>query len=314
MYKISVIVPVYNTEKYLEKCLKSLVNQTINQIEIILVNDGSTDNSQKIIDKYVKDYPEKVKSINQKNSGQASARNKGLEIAKGEFVAFVDSDDFVEKDAYENVYKYAKLKDLDIVCFDFWEIKGENKYKSSYYNDFINEDDIAKYIILETSPWNKIIKRDLIENKKIRFLENHIYEDLELIPTLVLYTKKIGFIDKCYYNYVIRENSTMRKNIYDNKLKDIYPVMDSLYHKLRKSYYKELEYLYIEHLLHGAAIRFMDYEESINEIETIYKIMKEKFPNWRKNYYYRQKNIKYKIICDLIYSQRIELLKILLKK
>lgn len=314
MYKVSVIVPVYNTAEYLDRCLESLVNQTMNEIEIILVNDGSTDNSQIIIDRYLKAYPEKVKSIIQNNSGQASARNEGMKIAKGEFIAFVDSDDFIQIDAYENVYNYAKINDLDIACFDFWEIKGENRYKSCYYKNLNCENDIVKYIIYETSPWNKIIKRKLIEDNKLKFVENHIYEDLELIPTLVLYTNKIGFINEYYYNYIIRENSTMRKKNYDDKLKNIYPVMNSLYRKLEKSYYKELEYLYIEHLLHGASMRFMEYKESENEIQTIYKIMKEKFPDWRKNYYYKQMDIKYKIICNLIFYKKIKLLKIILKK
>ena len=97
--KVSVIVPVYNVEKYIDKCLDSLVNQTLKDIEIIVVNDGSPDNSQKIIDKYVKKYPNKVKSFIKENGGQGSARNLGMEYAKGEYISFVDSDDWIDFDA-----------------------------------------------------------------------------------------------------------------------------------------------------------------------------------------------------------------------
>ena len=115
MYKVSVIVPVYNTEKYLKKCLDSLVHQTLKEIEIILINDGSTDNSQKIIDEYVLKYPKLFKVFSQKNSGQAVARNLGIKNSKGEFIAFADSDDYLEIDAYEKAYNYA-VKNNFLFC------------------------------------------------------------------------------------------------------------------------------------------------------------------------------------------------------
>ena len=110
MIKVSVIVPVWNVEKYLEKCLDSLVNQTLKEIEIIVVNDESPDNSQKIIDKYVKKYPKKIKALSQKNGGQGSARNHGLKYATGEYIGYVDSDDYIEKNMYELMYNKAKKK------------------------------------------------------------------------------------------------------------------------------------------------------------------------------------------------------------
>ena len=103
MVKVSIIVPIYNTEKYLIKCLDSLVNQTLTDIEILLINDGSTDNSQKIIDEYVKKYPNICRCFRQENSGQACARNVGINSARGDFIAFVDSDDYVDITAYEKV-------------------------------------------------------------------------------------------------------------------------------------------------------------------------------------------------------------------
>ena len=114
MAKVSIIVPVYNVEKYIEKCLKSLVNQTLKDIEIIIVNDGTKDNSQRIVDKYTKKY-DFVKSYIKENGGLSSARNYGLKYANGEYIAFVDSDDYVDKDMYEIMYNKAKSNDFDVV-------------------------------------------------------------------------------------------------------------------------------------------------------------------------------------------------------
>ena len=118
MVKVSVIVPVYNVEKYITKCLNSLVKQTLKDIEIIVVNDGSPDNSQAIIDKFVKKYPKKVKSYIKKNGGLSDARNYGIEKATGEYIAFVDSDDYVEHNMYKEMYEKAKEHDFDIVVCD----------------------------------------------------------------------------------------------------------------------------------------------------------------------------------------------------
>ena len=116
--KVSVIVPVYNVEKFIDKCLNSLVNQTLKEIEIIVVNDGSPDNSQKIIDEYVKKYPDKIKSFIKENGGQGSARNMGMEKAVGEYISFVDSDDWLDLDTLEKMYFLAKKDKSDIVICD----------------------------------------------------------------------------------------------------------------------------------------------------------------------------------------------------
>lgn len=315
MYKISIIVPVYNSEKQLKKCLDSLMYQTLSELEVIIVNDGSTDKSIKIINEYHKKFNSKIKVLSQPNKGQASARNLGIENASGEYIAFVDSDDFIELDAYETVYNYAKANQFDIVCFDFFEIINGKKQKSNYYSGIHPNDNTKKYILFETSPCNKIIKSNILKNNNIRFLENHIYEDFAMIPTLAKYTDRIGFLDLPLYNYVIRENSTMRMTKFNKKLYDIYDVMDFLYNNFSKTVYSaELEFLYIEHLLHGASLRFLEYKEGKLEISKISSIIKEKFPCWKKNPYYKSKNLKYKIICTLLFFNYTTLVKILLRK
>ena len=122
MPKISIIVPVYNVEKYIERCLKSLVNQTLQDIEIIIVNDGSQDKSEEIIEKYVKENHNKIKYYEKSNGGLSSARNYGIEYATGEYIAFLDSDDYVETNMYEEMYNLAKKENADMVECDYiWE-------------------------------------------------------------------------------------------------------------------------------------------------------------------------------------------------
>ena len=312
--KISIIVPVYNSEKDLGKCLDSLVGQAMQDIEIILINDGSRDSSQTIIDEYCARYPGMVRSIQQENSGQAAARNRGIEMAEGEYILFVDSDDYVDLSVCEKTYALAKEKDYDIVCFDYWiENKGERVYREYYTVKC--EDKKAQYLINDTSPWNKLISGKLFSENGLRFLESYIYEDLELIPRLALYTDKIGYLNEALYFYIVHEGSTMRQKKYTPKLASIYYVMESLDKSLSSPEYEDvLEYLYIEHLLHLAVYRYLDYEEGREDIKKISGIMKKRFPKWRKNKYYKGQGVKLKIVCNLAYYKQIKLLKLILKK
>ena len=121
-YKVSVIVPVYKVEKYLEKCLDSLVHQTLESLQIIVVNDGSPDNSQNIIDRYVKEYPNKIFGYIKENGGLGDARNYGMQFADGEYIAFVDSDDWVDEKMFELMYNFAVKNEHQIVIGDMYNI------------------------------------------------------------------------------------------------------------------------------------------------------------------------------------------------
>ena len=192
MIKVSVIVPVYNVEKYIDKCLNSLVNQTLKDIEIIVVNDGTKDSSQKIIDKYAKKY-NNVKPFIKENGGVSSARNFGLNESCGEYVLFVDGDDFVDYTMTEKMYKNAKKEKLDIVVCNMYKFYNDDKKEIYKCNYGLNDDPIKNYIVGDSGPCAKLIKKSIFDKAKFR---NIYYEDLDLIPTLVLYTNKIGYIDE----------------------------------------------------------------------------------------------------------------------
>ena len=168
MPKVSIIVPVYNVEKYIEKCLESLVNQTLEDIEIIIVNDGSKDNSKEIVKQYLEKYPEKMVYLEKENGGLSDARNFAIPYAKGEYVAFLDSDDYVELNMYEDMYKIAKNEDSDMVECDFiWEYPNKSKIDTGELYH-------GKHEMLEkirVVAWNKLIKKSLLDKSKVIFLK-----------------------------------------------------------------------------------------------------------------------------------------------
>ena len=314
MKKISIIIPVYNVEKYLAKCLESLVKQDLKKCEIILVNDGSSDNSQIIIDNYKKRYPKYIKNYIKENGGQGSARNLGISKACGEYICFIDSDDYVEPNFIEEIYNYVLEDKYDIIVFDMYK-EYENQKNKEYLKGITNyADDMKKnYILSLSGPCNKIMKRKLWVDNHLEFLENTIYEDLAIIPTIAKYTNKIKYLEKPLYNYLIHNGSTMNQIIYTPKLKDIFKVMEQLSLELKNDFPEELEYLYITNLLHGAGLRFLKFSEGISDIKKVSLIMHNQFPNWKKNIYLKNNDFKYKIICHLIYKKNIKVLKLFLK-
>lgn len=149
MPKVSVIIPVYNVQEYLRECLDSLVNQTIKEdLEVIIVNDGSKDKSQNIIDEYVEKYPKLFKSYIKENGGQGSARNYGVKKASGEYIGFVDSDDYIENDMYEILYNEGIKKKLDIVVCDMaWVYEDGRKESRETLPRFLKEFNYSTYIL-----------------------------------------------------------------------------------------------------------------------------------------------------------------------
>ncbi len=230
MPKISIIVPVYNVEKYIDKCLKSLTQQTLQDIEIIIVNDGSLDKSIDIIKKYVKQNPTKIKYYEKKNGGLSSARNYGLEYATGEYIAFLDSDDYVETNMYEEMYILAKKENADMVECDFlWEWEYGKKIFDKRREYKIKEEMMKKPRVVA---WNKIYKREILNKYKIRFPEGLIYEDMEFFYKLLPHINKMSYLNKYFVHYTQREDSITNRQT--EKIEDIFKILDNIF-----DYYKE---------------------------------------------------------------------------
>ena len=208
--KVSIIVPVYNVEKYLSKCLNSLINQTLREIEILCVDDGSTDNSSKILENFVqKDC--RVKVFSQKNNGQSVAWNVAIEHASGEYLGFVDSDDWVDLDYFEKLYSAAKKYDCDIACAGFKRCKRfrspiKKAYKETKVYSNINDKVLIDKLPKHNYLWNKIYKR----NKwNFKFTEGRIFEDMAILIKILFKYDKMITVPKTYYHYRKTQGSTV---------------------------------------------------------------------------------------------------------
>lgn len=302
--KVSIIVPVYNVEKYLEKCLNSLVEQTLEEIEIILINDGSTDGSLDIIRDFYEKYPDKIVFKSISNGGAANARNIALEMARGEYIGFVDSDDFVDLTMFEKMYYTAKEQNAEIVTCGYNRINmsdiqrrdvmrrkcfGHNVYQAPQL--FINN---VPYI------WNKIFKKSLIDKNQMHFEPLRIFEDLVFTYKLFLKANKIVRVPETLYNYIfLRENSLTYS--FTEKRFDIFTAFDSLldyFDKNRASIHFETELLFIllNHIfvVCGNDVRIVDIPLKYKFINKGFKYLDEKFPFWKSTALYFRKYKKNK--------------------
>lgn len=240
---ISVVVPIYNVEKYIKRCIESIINQTYVNLEIILVNDGSPDKCGEICEKYaLKD--KRIKVIHKRNGGLSDARNSGIEIAKGKYIGFVDSDDYIDLDMYEILYKNLKKNEADISICDIYTVYDDfiEKYKKSDENIIIMNNELAikemlDEKIINTSAWNKLYKIELF--KEIRYPFGKLSEDLFTTYKLFHISNRICYIDKPKYYYVQTENSIMRSNFNIRKLDTLEGTKELV--EFTKRYYRNIE-------------------------------------------------------------------------
>ena len=261
MTKLSVILPVFNVEQYLSQCLDSIVNQTLKEIEIICINDGSTDNSAEILSKYaLKDN--RFIIINQENKGQGVARNKGLDIASGEYITFVDPDDWLDVHAFEAAYTEIKRNGADVLSYDYIEYReNSGKYRKRCFADVmkkvcdydlrknnlynINSVSLNQFDAIQLFVWNKLYSRDFIEKCHIRFAENKFGEDHIFSLVTFLRANKVCYLDKFFYYYRTRKTSSTVSFsddnfcIFDNvELFKQYLIENDLYDKFENEFVK----------------------------------------------------------------------------
>ena len=215
MAKVSVIVPVYNVEKYLKRCLNSLINQTLSDIDIICINDGSKDSSLQILEQYAQ-KDSRIVIYNQENSGLSVARNTGLEHASGEYIGFVDSDDWVDLDFYEKLYNSAKNNNADIAVADFIREHPNKKPKRLKLKEekiYTTPED--KFMICkvhrEGCVWNKIYRTEFIHSINLKFVPKMYYEDRDFTIRSLYFSKKLVTTPNTYYRYFVNPKSIVNK-------------------------------------------------------------------------------------------------------
>ena len=205
--KVSVIIPVYQVENYLERAVDSVLAQTLPEIEILLVDDGSEDASPQICDRYAEEYPDRIRVIHQENQGLGMARNAGLDLASGAYVAFLDSDDTVEPAMYEELYEKAVEGDYDIVMCDVrihYVEENRSSVVSTYSGKEIDLPDYLAHGNNITYSVNKLFRRSVWEENRY---EKMLFEDIALIPSLVTHYPHIGYVPKPFYQYYRRDNT-----------------------------------------------------------------------------------------------------------
>ena len=254
--KMSVIVPAYNVQQYISRCIESIATQTLKEIEIIIVNDASTDNTLEIIKK-IKD--ERIIIIDkEKNEGLSAARNSGIRIAKGEYILHIDGDDWIEQNYLSDMFYLAKKENADIVISDYYI--DYNNSKLVYVNDFKNGIDGKNNIeILEqlfsmegnTSVWNKLIKRELYRKNDVKFINGiALGEDLAVIPRLLFYSEKTVKLNKAYLHYIQNPKSITKVNDY-KKLFQICEVLNHLEEFFKNNKLLSIDLLKVNHLSFG---------------------------------------------------------------
>ena len=220
--RVTIIVPVYNTEKYLSRCLESIIQQTYKNLEILLINDGSTDESLNICRKYEK-IDERISIINNINSGVSKSRNDGLEVATGEYIYFSDSDDFLERNAIEYMVNFCKEQVSDLLICGYYEDIDGKREKKEWENRFISIED-AQNSILDPNGvggylWNKFFKKDIIDAYHIRFDEKiSIWEDLLFVMKYVSKCESIHILNKSIYTYCRRNDSAVSYHWFNKRL------------------------------------------------------------------------------------------------
>ena len=210
MPKISVIIPCYNVEDFVEECLDSVINQTFEDMEIICINDGSTDNTLSILESYAK-RDDRIKILNQNNQGLSASRNRALEMAKGEYIFFLDSDDYIELTTFEELIRLAEEKCLDLIIFNLRNFDNETKeeqYDKYYDMPFLKEivgDNVFNYkdlgykmLILSVTAPGKLFKREIIQD--LRFPVGLIFEDNPFFTEVMFKAKRVFFLDEQFYN------------------------------------------------------------------------------------------------------------------
>ena len=296
MTDISIIVPIYNAEKYLKKCIDSLISQTKKELEFILVNDGSTDSSENII----KNYSDKrIKYFKNKNQGIGKTRNFGIEKSTGKYIMFLDSDDYLDKNACKFLFNKIEKEKLDIVVCDFYkDIDGKIvKEQIPSFKSSSLEENNELLLNINLAPWNKIYRSELIKKNNIKFVENLKYEDAPFVAECLLKAKKIGKIDNCLNYYVIHKNSETTTR--DKKMFDIIKIVDIIRDKYKNTKYMDTVNTLTIKILVNYTIQQRENknEKERNEfINKVFNYFEKNIPNYRRDAYFKKRNIFKRII------------------
>lgn len=338
MIKVSIIVPVYNVEKYIQRCLESLVNQTLEDIEILIINDNTPDNSMKICEEYAK-QDNRIKIFSKENEGLGLTRNYGIERANGEYIAFVDSDDYVSKDMCEVLYNAAKKNNADIVyggifyddnngkivkspCVEEEIIWKDNEVKSLLLDFIATKPEEKKDTIMEVSVWKTLFRKEIFDRYNIRFVSERqfISEDVIFDIDFFMKSKCIVAIPECVYYYCVNPNS-LSKVFRTDRFKKVKILYDEVIRRLSMYYNKEEIQLRTDRFLiaraRSNARKIIKHRKIIGKEDTkkaIKEIIEDKdLVNILKRYPINKLPKKYALVAYIMKWKLIKILEIVLR-
>lgn len=290
---LSVVVPIYNVESCLVKCIESILRQTFQDFELLLIDDGSTDNSSNIAKGYAIKF-ENVTYIRQSNLGLGSARNTGLHSATGEYISFIDSDDYIDKNMFKEMLCYMEEKDLDVCICDYERVDEKGQVKERHFekidsSTIYTSNNNRELLLIDPAAWNKIYKRNLFILNDIEYPSKVWFEDLRTTMKILVHTQKVGYIDKPFYKYLIRYTSIMNTPNLERQYEIVDAMKDLIsYFKtndLFDFYYSELEFLCVQHVFIYGINRVIRINRRAEMISTFKKFVEINFPNFKKNKY-----------------------------
>ena len=289
---ISIIVPIYNAEDYVENCINSLINQTKTEIEIILINDGSTDSTDGIIRKY---SDKRIKYFSNKNQGIGKTRNFGISKATSNYIMFCDSDDYYEPNMCEIMYDTAKKEDLDLVICDFYREYENGKVEPEHLPTFkyTNLEEMPSLIrTINLAPWNKLYKKSLLIDNNIYFEENLKYEDTPFVAKAIGCATRIGKVDKCLNHYLIREQS--ETTVRDRRCFDIIKIIDIVrsYYKGKRYLKEDLDKLTVRVLTNYTIQQRVQIDPKVADefIDEAFAYLKKEVPDYKNKKYYENRS------------------------
>ncbi len=292
--KVSIVVPIYNVEAYLKRCVDSLRQQSYQDLEIILVDDESPDGCPAMCDAFAKEDP-RIKVVHKKNGGLGNARNEGAKVATGDYLLFVDSDDYISRYLVEKCVASGEKYGSDMVLFDYQRLEPDGSIEVCTM-DAIPEDrafTLKEYpmVLFESiSAWNRMFRRDFFEKSGVRYPEGYYYEDLGSSPKFFLEAGTISYVKEAFYNYVIREGSIMTTAKEEKNFKDRCAMIRTVkkFYEDKGAFFKyrsELEYMALFHAYFIPAKEILYRKGDRDYIRKFHNFVAKQYPDYRKNIY-----------------------------
>lgn len=319
MPTFSLIVPIYKIEEYLPKCIDSVLAQKNQDFELLLIDDGSPDNSGKLIDDYAARFPDKIRAIHQPNGGAGAARNHGISLAQGEYLLFVDGDDYLDDTLLSDLSAEIQKSHADLYLFGAHVerngVKNGELHELVEVGKLCNAKSDPKLFFGIMAPWNRAYKKELFAN--IEFASKVWYEDIRIVTKVNALAKSVIRLQKPYYHYLQREGSAMNNKNSERNVEILYAFDDILSwfkeQNLYETYRHEVTFLAIQHILIAATVRILQIDRKHHLIADFRSYMEKNFPDYQSNPYLPLLDQNKQRIYQLLLKKRYRTIKAIFK-